>query len=297
MRRHRTTPVSALALVLLLAAGAAGTATAGGERAGAKPAAIVFPLVAKVQYWDNYGDARTNGAHAGIDMMAPRRAAVVAAEAGRIKWWTTSARAGCMLYLYGASGTTYLYIHLNNDATLRNDNRGGCKAGTTYVAADGAKVAAGQLIAWNGDSGDADGNPHLHFEVHPADGADVNPMPYLARAERLLFPARPGARFTVGLRGVPVAAGNGVLELSVNAVRWWPGGRWTEIDARPVEIVVPADAVVDAALLAALQAPERRTLASRKASQLTVFTAPADASAEAMRGQPSTLTAARVVSG
>ena len=34
-----------------------------------------------------------------------------------------------MLYLYGDSGTTYLYIHLNNDLTMKNDNRGSCVAG------------------------------------------------------------------------------------------------------------------------------------------------------------------------
>ena len=34
-----------------------------------------------------------------------------------------------MLYLYGRSGTTYLYIHLNNDLTARNDNKGGCVEG------------------------------------------------------------------------------------------------------------------------------------------------------------------------
>ena len=37
-----------------------------------------------------------------------------------------------MLYLYGDSGTTYLYIHLNNDVTAGNDNRGKCVAGGSY---------------------------------------------------------------------------------------------------------------------------------------------------------------------
>ena len=108
-----------------------------------------------------------------------------------------------MLYLYGASGTTYLYIHLNNDRTLKNDNQAGCEAGTTYTVKDGAKVTAGEQIAWNGDSGDADGNPHLHFEVHPKDGARRQPDAVPERATRLLFPGRLGTRFTLGLRGTP----------------------------------------------------------------------------------------------
>ena len=46
-----------------------------------------------------------------------------------MKYWTSSSAAGCMLYLYGKSGTTYLYIHLNNDVTKGNDNRGKCVPG------------------------------------------------------------------------------------------------------------------------------------------------------------------------
>ena len=109
----------------------------------------------------------------------PKKSPVVAVEDGKIKFWTTSARAGCMLYLYGASGTTYLYIHLNNDVTMANDNRGKCVAGGSYWPGlkDGAKVVAGQAIGFVGDSGDADGTPHLHFEVHPHDGAADEPVP------------------------------------------------------------------------------------------------------------------------
>ena len=41
-----------------------------------------------------------------------------------------------------------------------------------FDSGDEITVQAGEQIAWNGDSGDAYGNPHLHFEVHPDDGAD-----------------------------------------------------------------------------------------------------------------------------
>ena len=67
-----------------------------------------------------------------------------------------------------------------------------------FAVPNGAKVTAGQQIAWNGDSGDASGNPHLHFEVHPNDGGDVNPFRHLKRASKPLFAARKGAVFSLG---------------------------------------------------------------------------------------------------
>ena len=150
---------------------------------------LVFPIVGNASYEDDFGDPRGQGSHEGNDMMAPWKSSVVAVEAGRIKIWTSSSRAGCMLYLYGKSGTTYLYIHLNNDlAKYRNDNRRRrASQGVSYAPGleDGAQdVAAGELIGFVGDSGDADGtDPHLHFELHPGDGA--------ARCRRTVISARP----------------------------------------------------------------------------------------------------------
>ena len=173
----------------------------------------IFPIVGAAKYFDDWGDPRGQGRHAGNDILTTWRSPAVAAEDGKIKFWTTSARAGCMLYLYGASGTTYLYIHLNNDLTAKRDNRGKCVPGVAYADGlkDGARVKAGQQIAYNGDSGDAEGIYHLHFEVHPNDGADVNPFPYLNEATRLLFalPAKPAKAVTLGLKGMPVSAGGG----------------------------------------------------------------------------------------
>src|SRR5207253_6564917 len=166
-----------------------GAASAGSRQ---PPPTIVFPVLGPTTYTGDFGEARAGGPHQGIDIMAPKRALALAAEPGKVKFWTHSATAGCMLYLYGASGTTYYYIHLNNDLTRANDDRGKCVAGTAYATGlkDGAKVAAGQPVGFVGDSGDAEGvHAHLHFEVHPGGGKAVDGYPYLQTAQHLLFSA------------------------------------------------------------------------------------------------------------
>src|SRR5207244_2834968 len=74
----------------------------------AKPApknTKIFPLIGPVQRSDDFGAARGAGCcEEGNDLMTPRKSLVVAVEAGRVKFWTDSG-AGCMLYLYGKSGT------------------------------------------------------------------------------------------------------------------------------------------------------------------------------------------------
>ena len=184
MSRHRTTATTLL--VLLAAWALAGTA-------GAAVPRLIFPVVGKTIYWNDFGAPRPSGGHKGNDLVADKRTPVVAVEDGRISKYTRSRNAGCMLYLHGRSGTTYMYIHLNNDRTLRNDNRGGCKNGIAYAPglAPNQEVQAGQHIAYVGDSGDANGIvSHLHFEVHPNGGRAVSPFRHLRRAYRHLY-ARP----------------------------------------------------------------------------------------------------------
>src|SRR6266571_3261342 len=135
MRRHRTTPRGILFLAALLGLAAATAAFA----ANKVPEHIIFPVVGQVSYVDDFGAPRPGGPHQGNDLMAAKKSPAVAAEAGKVKYWTTSRAAGCMLYLYGESGTTYYYIHLNNDRTMRNDNRGKCVKGTAYKLLFAAK--------------------------------------------------------------------------------------------------------------------------------------------------------------
>lgn len=306
MSRNPTTARGALLLLLsaLLGLIAVGASSALNEPAAApRPASepIVFPIVGAATYSRDFGAPRGQGAHEGNDILTTWRSPVVAVEDGRVKLWTTSARAGCMLYLYGASGTTYLYIHLNNDLTAKRDNKGGCVTGTAYAEGleSGAKVKAGQLIGYNGDSGDAEGTYHLHFEVHPRNGNAVDPFRVLNAATRLLFPipSRAPKAVTLGLKGFPVSAGAGVLELSVTAVRVWPGGAWVTVPARAVELTVPEDAILIPSLAAEIISPSRRTLSSRAATPLLVFTRPAKPTLPVSTGSPGALTVDRIRPG
>jgi hypothetical protein len=279
-------------LVVSLAAGLlAGTASA----ATAKVPRLIFPVVGVASYADDFNSPRGNGRHGATDIMAPKRSLAVAAEAGRVKFWTTSWRAGCMLYLEGESGTEYLYIHLNNDRTLKNDNKGGCKAGTSYARGlkSGDRVEAGEPVGYVGDSGDADGiASHLHFEVHPGGGAEVNPFPYLNRARRLLFAAPFGSPFTLSLNGTVVEANDGSLALDVDVLRRYPGGlRVPEVD-RKIELSVPPDVVVLNPLGALIAAAQ---LAAAEAGQhATVWTQRAETTLAAQLGTPLLLAAAKI---
>ncbi len=170
---------------------------------------LVFPVVGPVSYQNDFGDPRGGLSHQGNDIMAVKKSFAVAAEDGKVTFWTRSSSAGCMLYLYGRSGTMYEYIHLNNDLTQKNDNRGKCVAGTAYAKGlkNGARVKAGQPIGFVGDSGDANGiASHLHFEVHPGGGRAVSPYPYLKRSRVLLFAADPGDEVSLTLDGKLIAA-------------------------------------------------------------------------------------------
>jgi Peptidase family M23 len=297
MRRHRTTAVAFLAALLLgLGVGTAGAQPLAGTAASNGVPQLIFPVVGQATYTDDYGDPRGQGRHEGNDIMSVWRAPAVAVEAGTVKFHTTSWRAGCMLYLNGVSGTQYIYVHLNNDLTAKNDNRGKCVPGTAYARGlkSGARVTAGQTIAFVGDSGDANGiQPHLHFEVHPKGGAPVNPYKHLQRAKRLLFAATPGKPFTAALRGKVVETFEGTLTLHVTQASSWPGGlRVPKVD-REVELMVPPTTAVFNPVGALIQAAK---LSALKPGQVAVaWTQKALATIEAQLGEPMTLATEKIV--
>jgi hypothetical protein len=270
-------------LLLALLAAALLASTSG---AGPVPDPFVFPVVGPYRYTNDFGDPRAQGSHEGNDVLAPKKSIVVAVEDGKIKFWTTSARAGCMLYLYGASGTTYLYIHLNNDVTMANDNRGKCVPGGSYWPGlkDGQKVMAGQAIGYVGDSGDADGTPHLHFEVHPGDSGPVNPYPYLNKATRVLFAAPPGSAVTLSLKGKVLLASVTQLRMKVDTATVFPVGITLLGLRKPVVLTMTRVAQVGRASL-------------RLGRTAIVLTQPAKTTLETQAAQDGVFSVARIVAG
>ena len=290
MISHRTTArgTLVLALALLTLAGGAGAAV---------PQKIVFPVLGTVTYADDFGDPRPGGVHQGIDIVAAKRSLALAAEAGKVEFWKTSASAGCMLYLHGASGTDYYYIHLNNDLTAKNDNRGKCVAGTAYAKGlkDGAKVVAGQPVGYVGDSGDANGiHSHLHFELHPGRGKAVDAYPWLQRATHLLFSAPRGMPFTLELRGTIVSVTDESAQLRLATVSAWPMRQHQAQLKRKLLVSVPVDATVQLVPSFGASGTPVDLSSAKPKQKVEIWTAAAPTTLKAQRGDDLSLSASLV---
>jgi len=299
MRRHRTIARAILLVAILgLTAGQAAArldpgapvkrARTGDKGIGAAAGKrIIFPVLGKSAYTNDFGAPRPQGAHQGVDIMAPRKALALAAEPGRVKFHVTSARAGCMLYLYGDSGTTYFYIHLNNDLGTTNDNRGRCAAGIAFSPGlkSGQRVVAGEPVGFVGDSGDADGvHPHLHFELHPNDGGAASPFPALNRAWRLLFAAPRRGATSLWLKGAVLGRQAAAFKVQVSSLGVRTTGLKLNGISRAVSLGVSPSTVIQTAA-GALAGNERAT----------VWTEIAPVTLDAQLGKPGALTAERIL--
>jgi hypothetical protein len=151
---------------------------------------ITFPVSGHVTYSDDFGDCRSgcSRSHQGNDLLGKKLMKEVAASDGTIAWVhaDNSGTAGNMLQLTGKDGWVYWYIHINNDTPGTDDGKNPKKWRLAPGIREGTKVKAGQLIAYMGDSGDAEGTqPHLHFEIHKPDGTPINPYTSLRLAQGL----------------------------------------------------------------------------------------------------------------
>lgn len=120
------------------------------------------PVAGPTSFTDTYGAPRSGHSHQGVDMMGAYGTPLVAIVSGTVTYSAYDGSGGYMIFLSGDDGNTYWYMH--NQQNL----------------VSGGHVQGGQQIATLGDSGNAAGTPHLHFEYHPGGGSAVNPTPLVA---------------------------------------------------------------------------------------------------------------------
>jgi hypothetical protein len=152
---------------------------------------IVFPVDGTYHYSDTFGACRSGCSrpHAGIDIMTAKLTPLVAATDATVSWLkdtaTPDGSSGNYLILRDADGWEYWYIHVNNDSPGTDDGANPKDWVFGPGIERGAEVEAGQVVAYAGDSGNAEqSSPHLHFEIHKPDGSVINPYRSLQAAER-----------------------------------------------------------------------------------------------------------------
>jgi murein DD-endopeptidase MepM/ murein hydrolase activator NlpD len=126
-----------------------------------------FPVLGLANWTDDWLDFREGPPvhqHQGTDVFSAFDTPVRAPVDGVVRF-EDAGLGGKGAYVTAPDGTYYYMAHLNSfSAELRN----------------GMAVKQGQVVGFNGDSGNAKGGaPHVHFEVHPGGGAAVNAKPFL----------------------------------------------------------------------------------------------------------------------
>jgi murein DD-endopeptidase MepM/ murein hydrolase activator NlpD len=148
---------------------------------------MVFPVLGPVIYSDSWGDYRADidsHFHVGVDLLGVRLQPLVAAAGGTISHLVVkSPTAGWGFVIKDQAGWEYRYYHVNNDAPGTTDNSNPVSWRLAPGLTEGSKVVAGQLVGYMGDSGDAVGNPHLHFEIADPTGKNMDPFPSVRAAE------------------------------------------------------------------------------------------------------------------
>ena len=131
---------------------------------GSGTSGFLCPVRGASVFTDSWGAPRSGGRlHKGVDMLAEIGTPAVAPVSGNVthRWNSTG---GHSYHLYGDDGNYYYGTHLSE------------------YGAEG-HVSAGTVIGYVGDSGNAAGIPHLHFEIHPGGrGNAINPYPTVKAA-------------------------------------------------------------------------------------------------------------------
>ena len=124
------------------------------------------PVLGKATWTDTYLAPRGGGRqHEGQDLMGKKMLKLLAVTDGEIVE-LRHASTGNSLYLKGDDGWYYCYLHINNDTPGTDDGKNVFEQAFAAGLAKGDKVKKGQLLAYLGDSGNAEASgSHCHFEI------------------------------------------------------------------------------------------------------------------------------------
>lgn len=157
---------------------------------------MIYPIPGKHRLVDTFLADRDGGArrHHGNDLMAPKMTPLLAVFDGVVSFGRTNyPGAHNMLGLRSDDGYVASYLHINNDTPGTDDGQGSMRYAFPADLQSGDRVRAGQVVAYCGDSGNAENTgPHLHFELHDLEGGGVlDPFFSLKAAQRLALPRYP----------------------------------------------------------------------------------------------------------
>lgn len=117
---------------------------------------------------DSWHASRDGGRrrHEGIDIFAPRGTVIRSTTEGMVLRTGHGGLGGRTVWITGPGGHKHYYAHMDRFAGL----------------VPGMRIAAGTVIGYVGDSGNAKGTPpHLHYGIYSAAGP-INPYPLLKPA-------------------------------------------------------------------------------------------------------------------
>jgi len=147
---------------------------------------LLFPVLAKCRWFDDYNVDRGKFRHTGIDIRGPKMSPIIAPIPGIIGFKKDS------FWIYGDSGWAVLGTHLNDDNFGKHDHAADRDLMFAPDLVPGQYVHSGQFIGYLGESGDATA-PHLHFEIYaPGSGTTMtrirDPFPSLKTSQVISKP-------------------------------------------------------------------------------------------------------------
>ena len=177
--------LSILLAIVLASTGVLATAAGAAGSADEDFVLAYFPIDdPDVHFTNDWGDSRSGGrSHRGTDVFSPKGTPILAVADGFVEQMKYGPTSGWALYTRHADGFETWYMHLDNDTPGTDDGEGG--AATAFAAGIevGDFVSAGEIVAYVGDSGNAESaSAHIHFELH-RDGVARNPFSYLLASQ------------------------------------------------------------------------------------------------------------------